>query len=408
MKNELQWLKRSYDLERCEKWVKHARKVQRTTKEIIQQKIKDRFHIVVVTRTLTISDLCMELGINLQLTQGSGFCHVQHKQILTPDCRIVLQVKKTQQFLEDFSGNQSKSCIRKLLHLPLLQSIEVNPEHYQDYELFVETKSKNKILKAKSLFLYQVFPGNTSQWLKILHQAINENDSCSAENLLSVFKDTCPHLINSTEMSSGSLALHLACKNGFFDIALVLLENGGDVNKRDGNNHKSLHYALGGQHRDVCQLLIEWGSRLWDQNNSQLSSSSTSKYNLKEFCKEYSIRWQTAVSKILEEDTAVLKKIVEDHETGKNSMASLRRRYIDGSTLLHVAAYFGEEECTETLLKLEVDTNVLDYKGATPLQQSRDAKTMQFLNTFYEKMVGIIQNCNLSAKNKRTLVLLCQ
>ncbi|XP_075062083.1 uncharacterized protein LOC142150797 [Mixophyes fleayi] len=50
MKNELQWLKKSYDLERCQKWVKHARKVQKKTKDIIQQKIKDRFEIVVVPR----------------------------------------------------------------------------------------------------------------------------------------------------------------------------------------------------------------------------------------------------------------------------------------------------------------------------------------------------------------------
>lgn len=48
--SELQWLKESYNLERCQKWVKHAWKVQRKTKDIIQQKIKDRFEIVVVPR----------------------------------------------------------------------------------------------------------------------------------------------------------------------------------------------------------------------------------------------------------------------------------------------------------------------------------------------------------------------
>ncbi|KAM3924789.1 uncharacterized protein RB166_008143 [Leptodactylus fuscus] len=377
MKNELQRLRKSYDLERCKKWVKHARKVQRTTKDIIQKKVKDRFHIVVVPRALTITDLCVELGINLQLTQGLGYCHLQHKQMLIPDCRIVLQMKKTQQFLEDFSGRQTKSGIRKLLHLPLLESIEVNPEHYPDYELFLETKSKNKTLKANSLFLYQVFSGHTSQWLKILHQTINENDYCGTENLLSFVKETCPHVINSVEISSGSVALHLACQNGFFDIVLLLLENGACVNKRDGNNQQPLHYALRGQHRNICQLLIEWGFRVWKQKNIQLSS--TSKYNLKEFCKEYSEKWQTAESKIPKGDTELLKKIVEDHEMGKSNMASLKSRCIDGSTLLHVAAYFGEDKCAETLLKLQVDTDVLDYKGATPLQRSRDAKTMQML-----------------------------
>ncbi|XP_069811796.1 uncharacterized protein [Dendropsophus ebraccatus] len=378
MKNELQWLKKSYDLERCEKWVKHARKVQRTTKDIIQQKIKDRFHIVCVPRSLTIEDLCRELGINLQLTQGSGFCHVQHRQTITPDCRLVLQIKRTQQFIEDVSGSQTTSAVRKLIHLPFLESTEINPENYQDYEIFVETKSKNKILKANSQFLYQVFLGNTFQWLKKLHQAICENDYYGTGNLLSLFKETCPHLINAVELSSGNVALHVACHNGFFAITLLLLENGACVNTRDGQNHKPLHYALGGQHRNICQLLIEWGGRVYEGINGQLSPS-TSKYNLKEFCKVYSERWQTAVSGILKGDTKLLKKIVKEHESGKNAMASLTSRCFDGSTLLHVAAHFGEKECIESLLKLKVDIDVLDYKGATPLQRSRDAKTMQML-----------------------------
>ncbi|XP_072255116.1 uncharacterized protein [Pyxicephalus adspersus] len=50
MRNELEWLIKSYDLECSQKWVKHAWKVQRKTKDIIQQKIKHRFEIVVVPR----------------------------------------------------------------------------------------------------------------------------------------------------------------------------------------------------------------------------------------------------------------------------------------------------------------------------------------------------------------------
>ncbi|KAG8578197.1 hypothetical protein GDO81_010418 [Engystomops pustulosus] len=264
------------------------------------------------------------------------------------------------------------------MHLLILESTDVNPENYPDYELFLEARSHNKVLKANSLFLYQVFPGNTTQWLRILHQAINENDYSGTENLLSLFKENCFHLVDSNEKSSGNVALHLACQNGYFDIALLLLENGASVNKRDGNNQKPIHYAMRGQYRDVCQLLIEWGSRILDQSNGQIYYS-TSKYTLKEFCKEYSERWQAAVSRVLKGDTEPVKEIVEDHESGKHAMASLRSRCIDGSTLLHVAAYFGEDTCVERLLKLSVDTDVLDYKGATPLQRCKDAKTMQIL-----------------------------
>ncbi|XP_068129763.1 uncharacterized protein [Hyperolius riggenbachi] len=379
MRNELQWLKKMYDLEKCQKWVKHARKVQRKTKDILLQKMKDRFEIIVVPRPLTICDLCSTLGINLQLTQGSGFCHVWEKQTLPSDCRIVLYKKDTQHFLEDFSGSQTKVNIRKLLNLPVRDVTELSPELYTDYKIFRESKSRNRVLKANSLILYQVFPGNPFQWLRILHQAVNENEYCVTANLLSFFKEACPHLINSEEMSSGCVALHLASQNGFFDTALLLLENGASVNKTDRNNHTPFYYALAGKHRDVCKLLIEWGYRIDDHNTNRSMISGNLSGDLKDFYKGYSDMWQTSVHEVLEEKNETLRKLIEDHEKGRRVMASLRSRCIDGSTLLHTASYFGEHQHVETLLQLEVDIDVLDYKGATPLQRSRDVKTIQLL-----------------------------
>ncbi|XP_063783764.1 uncharacterized protein LOC134932872 isoform X2 [Pseudophryne corroboree] len=378
MKNELQWLKKSYDLDRCQKWVKHARKVQKKTKDIIQQKIKDRFEIVALPRPLSIHDLCLTLGINLQLTQGSGFYHLCHKQTLTAECRVVLQKKDTQQFIDDFSGSH-KTSVRKLLNLPLQEVTEVNPNNYTDYKLFIECKSKNKMLKANSLFLYQVFPGNSSQWLKILHQAINNNEYCRTVNLLRFFKETCPHLINLEEMSSGCSALHLACQKGFFDTVLILLENGASMDKLDGNHRTPLHYALVEKHRNICQLLIEWGCRIRDHNISGQLVPATLNQDLKEFCKGYSEMWQTAIPEVLNGNITLLKKMIGDHEKGNTVMASLRSRCVDGSTLLHVAAYFGDTQLVESILKLQVEVDILDYRESTPLQRSRDVKTMQLL-----------------------------
>ncbi|KAM9311606.1 uncharacterized protein PAF06_009440 [Gastrophryne carolinensis] len=482
MRNELQWLKKSYDLERCQKWVKHARKVQRKTKDIIQQKVKDRFEIVAVPRALSIGDLCLTLGINLQLSQGSGFPHVWHKQTVQPDSKMVLLTKDTEKFLEDFSGSQNKVNVHKLLNLPF-EATELNPSHYRNYEIFLECKLKNKMLKANSLFLYQVFSGYTSQWLNIFHQAVNENKCHVTENLLSLFKEACPHLINTEEMPSGCIALHLACQNGFLngsvlpildlkglnkfvrlrmeslrstvmslkpgdwmstvdikkaylhipiflghqkdkavfrfkldflpkvvspfhlneevvlpslcpvphnpkerflhsldvDMALLLLENGAAVNKKDGNNHTPFYYALASKHKDVCKLLIEWGYRIRDYNINQPSVSVILRDKLKDFCKGYSDMWQLSVHQALEGNCEYLKKIITDHQNEHNMMASLRSRCIDGSTLLHVATYFGELQSVQSLLQLEVDVNILDYKGATPLQRSRDVETMQLL-----------------------------
>ncbi|KAM5171986.1 LOW QUALITY PROTEIN: uncharacterized protein ACMZJ9_004824 [Mantella aurantiaca] len=86
---------------------------------------------------------------------------------------------------------------------------------------------------------------------------------------------------------------------------------------------------------------------------------------------------QTSVQEVLEENSKCLKKLIEDHEKTHKVMSS-RSRCIDGSTLLHVAAYFGDHQHIETLLQLQVDVDLLEYKGATPLQCSKDKKTMQF------------------------------
>ncbi|CAH2277643.1 ankyrin repeat-containing YCR051W-like, partial [Pelobates cultripes] len=93
----------------------------------------------------------------------------------------------------------------------------------------------------------------------------------------------------------------------------------------------------------------------------------------------YSEMWQSIVPQVIQGNIESIKKIVEDHKNGLQVMASLRSRCIDGSTLLHVAAYYGEAELVETLLHLQLDVDILDYRGATALQRSRDVKIMQLL-----------------------------
>lgn len=52
-------------------------------------------------------------------------------------------------------------------------------------------------------------------------------------------------------------------------------------------------------------------------------------------------------------------------------------RCINGSTLLHTAAYYGHKDAIRELLRLRVDINVRDYKGATPLHRSKNTDIME-------------------------------
>ena len=57
-------------------------------------------------------------------------------------------------------------------------------------------------------------------------------------------------------------------------------------------------------------------------------------------------------------------------------------RCINGSTLLHTAAYFGCAPLVGQLLALGVDVNLLDYKGATPLHRAKDVECIKVRSVF--------------------------
>lgn len=52
-------------------------------------------------------------------------------------------------------------------------------------------------------------------------------------------------------------------------------------------------------------------------------------------------------------------------------------RCINGSTLLHTAAYYGHKDAIRELLRLRVEINVRDYKGATPLHRAKSTDIME-------------------------------
>ena len=52
-------------------------------------------------------------------------------------------------------------------------------------------------------------------------------------------------------------------------------------------------------------------------------------------------------------------------------------RFINGSTALHTAAYFGIIPIIQELLNTGLDINILDYKGATSLHRAKDTSTMK-------------------------------
>lgn len=73
----------------------------------------------------------------------------------------------------------------------------------------------------------------------------------------------------------------------------------------------------------------------------------------------------------------LLQEMLTNHLTGAQPLSSLRSRLINGSTVLHTAAYFDCQEIVRQLLKVRVDVNLRDYKGATALHRAHSVETMK-------------------------------
>ncbi len=60
--------------------------------------------------------------------------------------------------------------------------------------------------------------------------------------------------------SAGTTGLSLACKNGHFEIAKILLKAGADIECCDAHNHTPVHYSIIGGHHKILNLLIKNGA----------------------------------------------------------------------------------------------------------------------------------------------------
>nr|XP_006813042.1 PREDICTED: ankyrin-3-like [Saccoglossus kowalevskii] len=363
---ETKKLHKLYDVGECERWWKHIDEIQAETRGIVAERMRQRFDTITVPRNITITDLCLSMVINLNLTSGSGFYHAKSKETFTPDRKIVLKDVNTGDFIDDFTQakGQKKVSIRKILGLPKHDVIEVNPSDYPQYEMYFESQSRNKTLKAGSIFLYQVFPGNTLQWELLYFKAAKMGELDTVQKLVVFFKSKRPTFINAKEKRTGNTALHWAARNGHYN----------------SNGASPFFCAVEGLTKGISQLLVEWGANVHAKNNqSRTAFVLVRNDELKVFLLEYYEHLTDVVPKLMDGDVELLKCLVEYHVTGIRQFSSLRSRCVNGSTLIHTAAYFGAIQVIKVLLKERVDVNLLDYKGATPLHRAKDIDTIKVL-----------------------------
>lgn len=239
-------LKEKYDLKFAQEWFNNTNVVLKKVQLKIKEKMTSRYEIVTAPRTMTMSNLCLSLVINLSLTGGVGYYLANSKESL-PDGRVVIvRNKKTGEFIDDFA---KRGLVRKLLNLSE-NDMDLNPDRYPDYDIFVDSPSRNKKITAGQDFLYQVFPGSNSVWEKTLQRAAKEGDLNTVTKLVGFFR-VQPNFISCKEKKTDNTPLHLAAKHGHLRTVHFLLENNADYDSENAYKCTPLFSAVEGSHKDV-------------------------------------------------------------------------------------------------------------------------------------------------------------
>lgn len=389
-KEEIDKIKQRFDVDYCQKWVAHVIGAQEEVRQHIRRCIKSRFDFLTVPRNITVNNLCVSYVINLSLTNGSGFYLTKISEVIGEGRHVVLRNKDTGEFIDDFTS-KGKSCIQQVIGVLDSGGFQIHPFQFPQYEFFVEAPSRNKHLKAGTVFLYQVFPSSSVTWQRLYIKAARNNNFDAVEKIITFFRGYAS-FINAKEPKTESTALHWACRKGHFEVVHLLLENGANIDAKNNIGCTPIYLAIDGLQRRICHLLIEWGCDMHCKNHKkQTPLESIKNYEFKSYLAALYEHYLDIVPKIMNGDYEVLANALKDHATGINAFCSLRSRCINGSTLLHTASYFGYLDIVKDLLHLGVEIDLRDYKGATPLHRANNLQTIQVL---------LDNNANINAEDE--------
>ena len=174
-------------------------------------------------------------------------------------------------------------------------------------------------------------------------------------------------------LGESETVLHLAIFSGERDLIKYLIENGADVNARDGDGVTPLLKAMDGDlDFEIIELLIKHGADITASNNDGLNAVHM----------------------------ACLKEDSRFFEYFLTFAPDLNVKTKDGSTMLHYAAKSGNMKVVKLLLDHGIDPNVVNDRLDTPLLLAMNRK-------HFEIVRFLVENYSASIKNSPVIRLAC-
>lgn len=181
---------------------------------------------------------------------------------------------------------------------------------------------------------------------KTVFQRMIEKKQINLISVLILYKAN----INEQYGTMNYTALHYACEYGLKDIAILLMNNGANVDIINSSGLTPLLVACESCHFDIACLLIENGA-------DKTVSNSGGKTALHLACEKGNLK--------------LIKLLLMKGDNVINDTKFINRsKSKDGFTALHISCYWGYLDVIEELLNHGANMNIATHEGSTPLHIS--------------------------------------
>lgn len=239
--------------------------------------------------------------------------------------------------------------------------------------------------------------------------------------------------------------LHLAAGIGHTEVVKILIREGNaEIEVFDARNQTPMHYAVNNKKLEIVKLLLELGSDVNSarvgQNSMKLSpihiSVSNTNYDERDLCLDilrclikepnaqvnlqdyenktplhYAERLKTIEVLLTREDIDPLVKDDSgktpfDYAKPEIKKALMSNKYgSEKNSLLHLAAQRGEIEIVDTILKEEIDIDIVNNKGLSPIYLAAEKGHLHVVKLLLKKGANYTPVLHLAIKSNNLELL---